>query len=175
MNLIDKLKNLINNMESNLLFDTSDNSLVLKEMVNVLFNHTDGNLLTFFMIIDKLSKDKRQKELNEMYQGLQDGMHSQAMLSRHLLEDKTSKQAKDFAKFYFNYKDGDIASLINIAKAYFKDGTANGASNSGHWWFEQFVKILKSNKDKYLEKGSSYKWACNYNHIDYIKLVLSKN
>lgn len=173
--LFNLLNDLLINMKSDIFYDTGDDKKVFNDIINLLYYHSNGDLLPAFMLIDKLKKQDHKNEINEMYQGLEDGMHSMAMLSKHLIEDKTSRKAKEFANFYFDETDGNIAYLINIAKSYFKNGTSDGCSNNGIWWFDNFVKILKKHKDKYLKGGASYDWACNYKHIDYIKLVLEKN
>lgn len=171
--LINKIKNLINNIESNIFIQDKD-KVIINDLIELLYDHTNGNLLPYFMLIDKISKDKHKKELNEMYQGLQDGMHSMASLSSKLLENKSEVKAKNLAKYYFRDPEG-FSSLINIAKAYFRDGTSKGCSWGGKWWFDNFLSILKEEKNKYLEGGSSHNWAKNYNHLEYIKLVLEKN
>lgn len=171
MELIDKLKELIYKFESIYV----GGKLNVEDVIELLYKHTDGDLLPHFMIIDKLRKEEQKKEDFIKYQAIQDGMHQVSTLSRYLLEEKTARQARDIAKYYFKREDGNVSSLINIAKAYFKDGTSKGCSLNGVWWFNQFVTLLNKNKCKYLEGGISHEWAKDFGHLEYIKLVLEKN
>lgn len=171
MGLIDKLKDLIYKFESIYIGE----ELKVEDVVELLYNHTEGDLLPHFMIIDKLNKEKAKKEKLVMYQGTQDAIHQVSNLSQQLLEEKTARQVRDSAKYYFNNEEGNIASLINIAKAYFSDGETHAASRAGVWWFNKFVTLLRDNSGRYLEGGNSHKWAKDFGHLEYIKLVLKKN
>lgn len=148
---------------------------VARELVNIIYEYYQENLLTLILQIQQMDIDRIKREKMILYRGLEDGMHGMSILSEYLLEENTSRQAKDSAKFYFEPDDGNIAMLINIAKAYFPNGTSEGASKSGKWFFDKFVSLLKNNKEKYLEGGDSYDWAKSLNHCDYIDLVLKKN
>lgn len=147
--------------------------ILIEEMLNIVYSYHKKNTLKLFLQIQELEKKRIQEENNLLYRGLQDAMHLGAHGARELLENKTSKQAKDYFKCVFKSKN--IAYVINICKAYFPNGTSEGASNNGKWFFEQFVTILKENKDRYLEGGKSYEWAKIFDHLNYINLVLENN
>lgn len=170
--LLDKIKNLTVNIESSL--EKKNDDFILGEFIELFYKHTSGNLFTHFLLIDKLVKKEQKDEILKMHFGVQDGMHNMASLSMKLLENKSEVKAKNVAKYYFRDSDG-LPHLINIAKAYFQNGTAKGASMAGKWWFDNFLCVLKDNSARYLKGGKSYGWAKDFNHLDYIELVLEKN
>ena len=169
MNLIDKIENCIQNIKSNPFYNPTDNN-IRNDIIQILHDHYDGNLLNSFLVIEQLNKVKLQKEKDLLYRGLEDGMHNLTSVCKSLLEDKTSKQAKEFAKTFF--VENNLAYIINIAKGYFPKGHSKGASTNGKWFFDAFKALLIKHKDKYLKGGSSYDWACRFEHINYINLVL---
>lgn len=171
MKLINKIENYIQNIKSNPFYSLTDND-VRHNIIQILHDHYDGNLLSSFLEIEQLNKEKLQKEKDLLYFGLEDAMHNLSSVSRHLLEDSTSRQAKNYAKVLFT--EDNLAYIIRIAKAYFPKGTCEGASINGKWFFNTFKDLLIKHKDKYLKGGDSYNWVCNFEHIDYINLVLSK-
>lgn len=148
-------------------------SVMLKLLVEFLYDESEGRLLEYFTMIDDIRKAKLQEEKNILYQGLQDAMHSMSHMSSLVDENKT-KELKALNKLFFDPTDGNIAFLINITKAYFPDGTYGHAAQSGVDFFNKFRALLRKNKDQYLT-GDSMNWAKRLGHYNYIKLVLDKD
>ena len=169
---IDKFKEVVHQIELLNQIGASD-STMLKTLVEYLYDESEGRLLEYFAMIDDIRKEKLHEEKMILYRGLEDALHSMSHYSETIdKEDMTALKAVN--KIYFNPKDGNIAFLINIAKAYFPDGTYGHASASGVDFFNKFRALLRKNKDKYLN-GDSKDWAIDLKHYDYIKLVLDKD
>lgn len=147
----------------------TDNDIV-GELVNIVYDNYKENMLDLFLIISEKDKNRIKEEKNILYHGLQESMHNLSGIANDLLNQKTSRQAKDQTKYLF--ESDNIASLIQTCKAYFPDGTAKGASNSGKWFFETFKENVIKNKEHYLEGGKYYSWTQGSGNEDYIKLVL---
>lgn len=170
MKLLNKLQETINRLVELDKFVGLSDTEVNKEVIKLIYEHTNGNLLPLILEVDNLNKEKfKEKELL-LYQATEQGMHNFSSISQHVLGDTNIRQAREFTKYFL--EEDNLAHTIYIVKAYFPNGNAEGASNNGQWFFNKFKDILIKHKDKYLEGGSSYDWACNYKHIDYIKLVL---
>lgn len=169
---IDKLKTVVKQIELGKYTGAPD-SVLIKLLVEYLYDESQGKLLEYFTMIDDIRKAKLQEEKNILYNGLQDAMHSMSHMSGLIDENKT-RDLKALNKLLFDPTDGNIAFLINIAKAYFPDGTYGHASQSGVEFFNKFRKLLRANKDRYLT-GDSMDWAKRNGHYDYIKLVLDKD
>jgi len=147
--------------------------VVLKTIVEYIYSQYKDDTLKLFLTLQELEKKEIKKEKEILHFGLQDAMHGLSALGSSLLEEKTSRQAKATAKFYF--RSENLANLINICKPYFPDGVAGNASASGEWFFKQFVNLLIKHKDKYTKGGDSYDWVKQYDHEEYINLVLKNN
>lgn len=172
MKLIDKLKEELDRLEEiGQLINISDGTIT-SSIINILYNHYQGNLFKIVMEIDNSAKEKAKEKELILYKGVEDGMHNFSSLAHHILEDTNIRKARRFAKFFL--EEDNIAMTINIMKAYFPGGTCKGASTNGQWFFNKFKEMLTKNKDKYLEGGNSYDWACNYKHIDYIRKLLKE-
>ena len=171
MKLISKIEDYIQNIKSNPLYNPTDN-IVRDDIIQIMHDYYDGNLLQSFLVIEQLNKEKLQKEKDLLYQGLEDGMHQLTSVCKHLLEDKTSRKARDYAKFFF--VEDNLAFIIRITKAYFPNGECAYTSSNGRWFFNTFKELLIKYKDKYLKGGIYHDWAVHNEHIDYINLVLSK-
>lgn len=143
---------------------------VESEVLKLIYSKNKENTLNLFLKIQELDKKRIEEENMILYRGLEDGMHSLTSVCKHLLEEKTSRKAKDYAKILF--KEVNIAYLINICKAYFPEGNSKGASNNGKWFFEKFKEMVINNKEKYLEGGDSYKWVQMQGHESYINKIL---
>lgn len=146
---------------------------VIDSLIELVHDIYKDRMLVLFLKINELDKKDIKAQNLLFYRGLEDGMHGMTFLGSHLLEDKTSKQAKSFAKDQF--EGNNLAHIIYICRAYFPKGTSEGASNNGKWFFDKFLSILKENKDRYLEGGDSYDWTIMFNHKDYIDLVIKEN
>lgn len=169
MKLKDKLKELVE------LFEIIGEKQVLNKLTNIIYDEYGENTLNLFLTIQQLDIQQVKIKQQELYRGMEFAMHSSSAMGRHLLEDKTSRQAKEYAKYVFTPKDANIASIIYTCKAYFIDGKSNGASNNGKWYFDKLIEILKTNKKDYLKGGKSYDWAINNDVADYIELVIKEN
>ena len=169
MNL-DKLQQLVHQLGFAQHLGASDSELI-QQLVEYLYNETGGDLIQFFVLIDKLNKDKMKKENMILYRGLEDAMHHFSFFSE---QSKKGNKIKPFVNFYFNNPEGNVAFIINIMKAYFPDGEVGGAANSGKYFFDKFKELLLKNKDKYLN-GENTEWAKSQNHYDYIKMFIEKN
>jgi hypothetical protein len=134
---------------------------------------SEGRLLEYFTMIDDIRKEKLREEKMILYHGLEDAMHSMSHYADSVDEGEM-KELKSINKLYFDPTDGNIAFLINIAKAYFPNGTYDNAAISGVNFFNRFRKLLRAHKDEYLN-GKSSQWAKTQGHYDYIKLVLDKD
>jgi hypothetical protein len=169
---IDKLRNVVKEIESLKYFGASDATLT-KTLVEFLYNETNGQLQSYFMMIDDIRKEQLREERNLIMHGLEDAMHAMSHLSGKI-DEKDMKALINVNKIYFDSADGNIAFIINIAKAYFPDGTYGHAAQSGVEFFNKFRALLRKHKDQYLT-GSSMDWAKRLGHYDYIKLVLEKD
>jgi len=170
MKLLNKLQETINRLVELDQFGVLSDSEVNREVIKLIYKHTEGNLLPLILEVDNLNKEKSKEKELLLYQATEQGMHDFSCISKHVLEDINIRQARKYTKVFL--EEDNLAYIIYIVKAYFPNGNAEGASNNGRWFFNKFKDMLVKHKDKYLEGGSSYDWACNYNHIDYIKLVL---
>lgn len=167
---IKKLKDMLDSFQ----FQSMEHNSQLRVITQYLYEESDKNLMHLILWVNEIEKQNQKEEMNTMYQGLQDAMHNMSHYSQEIEHLKTTpKKLKNINEFLYNNKDGNIAFIINIAKAYFKNGTSEGASICGIYFFEQFKKFLLKNKDKYLT-GKSKDWAINFGHYDYIKLVVDK-
>jgi hypothetical protein len=169
---INKLKEVVEQIQFLKHCGASDH-MMTKALVEFLYDETNGQLQSYFMMIDDIRKAKAQEERQVLYNGLQDAMHSMSHMSSLIDENKT-KDLKGLNKLLFDPTDGNIAFLINIAKAYFPDGTYGHAAQSGVEFFNKFRALLRKHKDQYLT-GDSMDWAKRCGHYDYIKLVLEKD
>lgn len=167
---ISKLKEKIEEVEllNNLGTSDEEQTMVLAKF---LYEESGGNLLQLILIIDAIKKDEYKKRELLLYRGLESAMHSFSRYSQNLEENKELNTLFDL---YFGKEDGNIAFLIDIAKAYFPDGTYGGCSESGVYFFNKFKELLGKNKDKYLS-GDCAEWAKSFGHYDYIKMVLEKD
>jgi len=144
-------------------------------LLRMLYSHSGGDILNYFMILQEEDRKAKNEELNMMYQGLQESMHNFVDLGKQLLENKTSKQAKSSAKLLLENEDGNIAHMINTMKSYFPNGTVGCASGYGKWFYNKFVIQLMKHKEKYLPNGESYDWVKLFEHEEYINLILKEN
>jgi hypothetical protein len=169
---IDKFREITQQIEFLKLTGAPD-SVMIRILVEFLYDESQGKLIEYFAMIDDIRKEKLKEEKNVLYQGLQDAMHSMSHMS-DTIEEGDIKTLKTLNKLFFDPTDGNIAFLINIAKAYFPDGTYEHAATSGVNFFNKFRALLRKHKDKYLT-GDSKDWAIQQGHYDYIKLVLEKD
>ena len=169
---IEKFKNVAKQIEL-LKYTGAPDSVMLKILVEYLYDESDGKLLEYFTMIDDIRKEKLYEEKMILYHGLEDAMCSMSHFS-DLIEEGEMTKLKGINKQLFNPTNGNIAFLINIAKAYFPDGTYGHAATSAVNFFNKFRKLLRTHKDKYLN-GESTDWAKRLGHYDYIKLVLDKD
>lgn len=169
---IDKLKEVVAQIEFLRQCGSSDRGLI-KLLVEYLYDESNGKLLDYFAMVDDIRKEELHKEKIILYHGLEDAMHSMSHLSNKI-EENDMKALKAVNNIYFHPTDGNIAFLINIAKAYFPDGTYGHAAASGVDFFNKFRVLLRKHKDQYLT-GESKEWAVRLGHYDYIKMVLEKD
>ena len=170
MNL-EKLKSVITDIEvgRELGFSEEDE---LRLLIRFLYDKSNGSLLKYFLFIDEIEKARKEKENNEKYWAVWDGIHTIAHFSRALSEEKQPmKKLKIYDDMVFGK---NIAYVINMVKAAFPKGVSDGASENGKYFFNRFVSNLKEHKEDYLT-GESADWAKNFGHYDYIKLILEKN
>lgn len=147
--------------------------IILERLIDVIYEHKKSKTLEIFLHIQELERRAKEAELQKMYTGLETSLHAFSSLSRHLLEDKTSAQAKSTAKYYA--ASDNIATLIMICKAYFHNGEYGGASLNGRWILDSLINMLRKNKSKYLEGGDSYQWVLNNDHKEYIDMLIEKH
>jgi hypothetical protein len=169
---IDKLKTIVSQIELLKHCGASDSPMI-KLLIEYLYDESNGKLTEYFMTIDDIRKERAQEEKMILYHGLEDAMHSMSHMSE-LIDEDNMKDLKGINKLYFYPTNGNIAFLINIAKAYFPDGTYGHASTSGVNFFNKFRNLLRKHKEQYLN-GESEDWAITHKHSDYIKLVLDKD
>lgn len=142
------------------------------ELINLLHEEYKQDMLPLFIRIQQLDKEQVENEKRLLYGGLEDAMHNMVNISRYLLEEKTSRQAKDSVKFMF--ESNNIAYLIRVMMAYFPNATSKGASNSGKWVFDKFIKLVLDNRHKYQKGGNDRTWLQNMKYDKYIDLILEK-
>lgn len=171
---IKKLEETVESIKTMAHFGASDYDLI-KELVEFLYEESDGSLLNYILIIDEIKKREVKQKEQTLYGGLEDAMHNLSSYSRKLHETKQPlKELRALDRFLTGEVDGNIASMIRIAMAYFPKGDSNGASENGKYFFERFKETLVANKDKYLT-GDSSDWAKHYGYYDYIKMVIEKH
>jgi hypothetical protein len=169
---IDKLHEVVKKIEF-LKYCGSSDSALIRTLVEYLYDESNGKLLEYFTMVDDIRKEQLHKEKMVLYHGLEDAMHSMSHFSSKIDEgDMVALKAVN--QIYFDPTDGNIAFLINIAKAYFPDGTYGHAAQSGVEFFNKFRDLLRKHKDQYLT-GDSMEWAKRFGHYEYIKLVLDKD
>jgi len=169
---IDKLHEVVKKIEF-LKYCGSSDSALIRTLVEYLYDESNGKLLEYFTMVDDIRKEQLHKEKMVLYHGLEDAMHSMSHFSSKIDEgDMVALKAVN--QIYFDPTDGNIAFLINIAKAYFPDGTYGHAAQSGVEFFNKFRDLLRKHKDQYLT-GDSMEWAKRFGHYQYIKLVLDKD
>lgn len=171
---IDKFKDIAERIVLLSRMGTPHDSLI-KELIEYLYEESEGRLLQYILVIDDIKRAESQKEKDILYGGLEDAMHGMTHYSGILKEAKQPlREIRDYDKFLFDNSDGNIAFLIRIARAYFPDGTYGNASANGVLFFNQFRDLLRKHKDKYLD-GDSTNWAKQHGYYDYIKQVLDKD
>lgn len=164
MKLKEELTDLIGSM------DFIDDHVAEHMLMDIIYKRNKGDTLKLFLGIQDRDKKRMEEEVSKHYQATQSAMHNLSGISRPLLEDKTSRGAREYAKYLF---EGDnISGVIDIIKIYFPDGTYGGAANAGVWFFDKFVDMLKANREKYEEGGDSREWAERYGHSEYIDMTL---
>lgn len=62
-----------------------------------------------------------------------------------------------------------IATVINFLKVWVKDPRKGGTCSHSTWLLNRTLEVF--DLDQYLEGGSSYRWAQQYNHVDYILML----
>ena len=139
-------------------------------LLELIYERNKENTMNLFLRISELDKKRLREEKMVLYHGLENGMHSFVHLSRLLMEEKTSRQAKDMLKHVF--EGSDLTYILPICKAYFPDAKLHNASNNGRWFLNKFRDLVQRNKADFEEGGKSYDWAKINKHLDYIKLVL---
>lgn len=157
-------------LANNISFLTDD--AIKTELISIIHKEYKDDMLPLFLRIQQLDKEEQERKNRILYGGLEDAMHNMTNLGKYLLEEKTSRQAKDSAKFMFT---GDnIAYLIRVAMAYFPNAVSDGASNNGKWFFDKFVEMVLANRHKYQKGGNDRTWLQNMNYDKYIDLILEK-
>jgi hypothetical protein len=139
-----------------LVMDSKDKNIILNLILN------------FQKVKDEINEKKQQT----LYTGLESAFFNFMTYVDKIEQYKTTpKNIKEISELYFNNKDGSVAWIIYIAKAYFPLGHSNGHSQCGIQFFEKFKTLLMENKDRYLN-GESKEWAERQDLYDYIKLVV---
>ena len=142
-------------------------------MLDLVYSRNKENTMKLFLEIQEKDKKRIKKKNQKLYMGLEGAMNSFVGLSRALLDGKNKRKANDYLDLII--KDGNIAYMIDVCKAYFPDGKPGGASNNGRWYFEQFKNMLLENKENFEEGGKDRRWAKSFDHLDYIELVLKED
>ncbi len=146
---------------------------IISQMIDLVYEYHKEKTIIIFLQIQELERQSKEKELAIMYHGLEDSLHNFASLTRAILDEKTSKQAKSKANEFIN--SDNLAYLIGMCMAYFPKGIHQGASNNGRWILNSFVEILRKNKEKYVEGGESYEWTEMMGYVDYINLIIKEH
>lgn len=162
------IKSKVRELLSNPLLDDKDFE---KGLMNVIYENNKENTLSLFLTIQELDKRRMERELQLQSMAVSSGMHSLTHLIRLITENKTSKKAKLFIEMLLN-GEGGLSYIIDIGKAVFPKGRPTTHSSNGRWFFEKLEQQIVSNRDSFNKDGDSYSWATNYNHIDFINLVL---
>jgi len=140
-------------------------------LMGIIYRKYQGNTLKLFLEIQEMDRQRIEYKNQLLYRGLEDGMHLFSQLAQLLQDNRDSRKAKNRLEIVFS--NSNPSFLINICKAYFTRGTAEGASRIGQWFFEKFKTMLEDSKESYQEGGSNYEWAESQDHLDYINLVLN--
>jgi len=167
MNIKQELINLVNS-------PFYGESEYVSALIGIVYRKHQGDTLKLFLKIQEMDRLRIAEENQLLYRGLEDGMHMFSQIAQALEENRDSRKAKNYLTMVLSGNPSPYA-LINICKAYFKTGNAEGASDAGRWFFNEFKKIIEETKEKYQEGGSNYDWAKRCDHLDYINLVLDNN
>jgi hypothetical protein len=62
-------------------------------------------------------------------------------------------------------------AAIDVCKIHFPDGDASRHSEGERRYFNDFVNYLKDHQEEYIDD----EWSIDYEHNDYLKMVLEKN
>lgn len=143
-------------------------------LIKLLYDVNKENTMNLFLRIQELDRKRIAVELLEWKIAAESTMNNFVGVSKKLLENKTSKQAKKYLDFIFD-DDEVIVHLIHFCKIYFKDGTSKGSSNNGQWYFDKFKDSLLRTKEKWLPDGVNHNWVLKHEHEEYIKLILANH
>jgi len=164
--LIEEIKQIITLKKSGIISSES----FIYDLVESLYKHSDNDLMKYFLMIDKIDKQKRKERENEMYFAIENGMHLISHIDSELHTYKgTSKNIIKDLEFYWD----NLTSITSIAIIYFKNGDCEGASENGKYFFTKFVKYVLKNKETILT-GKSKDWAIRMGYYDYFKMIIEK-
>jgi len=146
---------------------------VMGFIIDYVYSNKKENTLDLFLKIQELDRLRVKEENNLLYRGLEESMSNFGIIARHLVEDKTSRQAKDTTNHLC--LGDNLASLIRSCMAFFPDGERGGTARSTGWILLKLVDILKNHKEKYIEGGINYSWSCMMGYDNYIALIIEKH
>jgi hypothetical protein len=148
-----------------------DDSEILSNLVDILFDHHGSNTMPLFLRVQQRQLDAQAAERRMLLGGVEDAMHNFSSVAMGLVEEKGSKKAATTE--VSRIIDGDnIAYTIRTCMAYFPSGTEGYASIAGKWFFLQFRDMLVKHRERYSSGGSSRSWANDMGYSAYIDLVL---
>ncbi len=148
-----------------------DDSMIESKLMDMVYERNKGKTLQMFLKIQELDKQRIERELNLQMMAVSSGMHSLTHIIRLLTENKTSRKAKLFIEMLLN-GEGGLSYIIDIGKAVFPKGKPTTHSNNGRWFFDKLEQQIVNNRESFKSGGDSYSWATNYNHLDFINLIL---
>lgn len=165
--LKEKIKKIANLIELGLI----DNDEILNiTLINEIYEYNKENTLKLFLKIQEFEHNRLKKENNKYYKATVESLNIHAHLSMLLLEEKTSRQAKNYVNYILN--SDNIASIIDVCKVIFPKGNAIGHNKVQIWFFDKFVNMIKNNLCQYQKGGKSRKWADNFDHTEYIDKII---
>ena len=144
--------------------------MIVDKLVDIVYDAYKKDTLKLFLTLQEIERKEMEIERNNMYMGLTDSLGNLGIISQHLLEDKTSREAKAFTKELF---EGDnIGYIMNAIKAAFPKGKVTNHNGAMVWVFNKFRDIVLKHSSMYLN-GASKGWAMIFNHLPYLKKVFN--
>ena len=146
--------------------------MIVDKLIDIVYAEHKQNTLKLFLDIQERERKEMEVERNLMYMGLLSALGNLGIIGKHLLEDKTSREAKAFTKELF---EGDnIAYLLDAIKVAFPKGKVTNHSGAMTWVFDKFLKTFMLHSNMYLN-GISRGWAKTFNHTEYLNKVFNNH
>lgn len=155
---IEKFEKLISDLKIYTANGMFTNKVAEKMLLQFLYDNSEMNVMEMILQLNECEKQKTDETI---------------LLKNMGLNDATGYLGN--SKFLKGYSNSDgIVQLINVVRAFFPKGNSKNASKSQLRLFNHFKDLLVKHEHEYTE-GKSKWWADNFDHMDYIKLVIAQS